>query len=284
MQVSHSRIETFKKCPYQYKLKYIDNLDTLPTDDPTSPLILGHALHTGIEKDVKEAVNEYYNAYPVITDKHVDEALKLEYWIPKVKDMLPANGLHEVNIFDSDYIGFIDYLAPVEKQLKYNYKDNYETGYEWELDINDAMDNTEYYDLYDFKYSNNVRNYVDSEQLHLYKYYFEKLNPTKRIRNMYFMFIPKTQIRIKYKNKTNPKDETIQEFRKRIFEDMETKQIELLKIDYDPNKVIEFLTNTKHAIEANEFPKQESRLCDWCNFKEFCQDGIDYDLVQRKRR
>lgn len=280
-QVSHSRIECFKKCPYQFKLRYIDNLDTLPTDDPASPLILGHALHTGIEKDVQAAIDEYYKAYPVITDKHIDEAIKLEYWIPKVKDMLPPGGLHEIEIKDEDYIGFIDYLAPVEKETSiYDGTDNMNEPTE-PIYFHDEI---RYYDLYDFKYSNNVRNYIDSEQLHLYKYYFEKLNPTKKIRNMYFMFIPKTQIRIKYKNKTNPKDETIQEFRKRILADMETKQIELLPIEYDPNKVIEFLTDTKHAVEANEFPKQESRLCDWCNFKAFCQEGIDYDIIQRKRR
>ena len=264
MQVSHSRIECFKKCPYQFKLRYIDNLDTLPTDDPTSPLILGHALHTGIEKDVQTAINEYYGAYPVITDKHIDEALKLEYWLPKVKELLPKDGLHEIEIKDEDYVGYIDYLSPVELPFD--------------------TEGIEYFDLYDFKYSNNVKNYVDSEQLHLYKYYFEKLNPTKKIRNMYFMFVPKCQIRIKYKNKTNPKDETIFEFRKRIIEDLEKKQIEFLKIEYDPNKVIEFLTDTKHAIEADEFPKEETRLCDWCNFKEYCQEGIDYDIIQRKRR
>lgn len=270
MQVSHSRIECFKKCPYQFKLRYVDNLDTLPTDDPQSPLVLGHALHTGIEKDVKAAIEEYYNAYPVISDKHVDEAIKLEYWIPKVKELLPPNGLHETEIKDEDYIGFIDYLAPVE-------------NIEHTL-LGTITKESNEYDLYDFKYSNNVKNYMDSEQLHLYKYYFEKLNPTKKIRNMYFMFVPKCQIRIKYKNKTNKKDETIQEFRKRIYEDLDQKKIEFLEIKYDPNKVIEFLTNTKHCVEADEFPKQETRLCDWCNFQQYCQEGIDYDIIQRKRR
>lgn len=288
MQVSHSRIECFKKCPYQFKLRYVDNLDTLPTDDPQSPLILGHALHTGIEKDVKAAIDEYYGAYPVITDKHVDEAIKLEYWIPKVKELLPPEGLHETEIKDEDYIGFIDYLAPVDEEPDTDRfcdecSKSDDCGYAYSGVLCKRM-NIKYYDLYDFKYSNNVKNYMDSEQLHLYKYYFEKLNPTKKIRNMYFMFIPKSSIRIKYKNKTNSKDETVQEFRKRILADMETKQIELLPIEYDPTKVINFLTDTKHAIEATEFPKQESRLCDYCNFKSFCQDGIDYDIIQRKRR
>ena len=68
MQVSHSRISTFVKCPYQYKLKYIDKLETLPNDDPQNGLIVGHALHTGIEKDLDAAIKEYYNGYPVIND------------------------------------------------------------------------------------------------------------------------------------------------------------------------------------------------------------------------
>ena len=32
------------------------------------------------------------------------------------------------------------------------------------------------YDLYDFKYSNNVGNYKKSQQLHLYKYFWEREN------------------------------------------------------------------------------------------------------------
>lgn len=276
MQVSHSRIQTFVKCPYQYKLRYKDNLTTLPTDDPQSPLILGHALHTGIEKDVKAAIDEYYGAYPVITDNHVNEALKLEYWLPKIKELLPKDGLHELKIEDEDYIGFIDYLVPINPIVTDSDGTNTFKINDKSVDVPAGV---EYYDLYDFKYSNNIRNYMDSEQLHLYKYYFEKLNPNKKIRNMYFMFVPKSNIRIKYKNKTNKRDETIFEFRKRIIEDLDSKQIEFVKIDYDPDKVISFLTNTKHAVECEEFHKNETRLCDWCEFQKFCQEGIDYELI-----
>lgn len=281
MQVSHSRIETFRKCPYQYKLRYKDNLTTLPTDDPASPLILGHALHTGIEKDVKAAIDEYYGAYPVITDNHVNEALKLEYWLPKIKEALPKDGIHELKIEDEDYIGFIDYLVDVTPQVV---QENwvYDKEIEWYRDNFTNQIIPKEYDLYDFKYSNNIRNYMDSEQLHLYKYYFEKLNPGKKIRNMYFMFVPKCQLKIKYKNKTNKRDETIFEFRKRILEDLDSKQIEFVKIDYDPDKVISFLTDTKHAIECEEFHKNETRLCDWCEFKNYCQNGIDYELIDRR--
>lgn len=252
MKLSHSRVECFNQCAYKFKLRYIDKLETLPTDDPQSALILGHALHTGIEKNVEAAIEEYYNAYPVINDNHVTEAIKLEYWIPKTKEAIPAGGLHEIEIADGeDFVGYIDYLVPVD-------------------------DNT--YDLYDWKYSNNITNYMESGQLHEYKYFFEKLNPDKKIRNMYFMFVPKCNLKIKYKNKTNPKDETIQEFRKRVFEDLENKQLEFVQIEYDPNKVIEFLNNGIHAINCVEYIKKPSRLCDWCQFQQYCEDGNDVEI------
>ena len=270
MKLSHSRVECFNKCPYQFKLRYIDKLETLPTDDPASPLILGHALHTGIEKNTEEAIKEYYNAYPVINDNHVTEAIKLEYWIPKIKEAIPPGGLHEIEIADGeDFVGYIDYLVPVEE--------DWDGTHEPEATV---------YDLYDWKYSNNINNYLQSGQLHEYKYFFEKLNPDKKIRNMYFMFVPKCNLKIKYKNKTNPKDETIQEFRKRVFEDLESKQLEFVQIEYDPNKVIEFLNNGIHAINCEEYIKKPSRLCDFCDYQRYCEsDGkIDYEIIYPDER
>lgn len=271
MQVSYSRISTHEKCPYQYKLRYVDKLKTLPTDDPQSPLILGHALHTGIEKNVAAAIEEYYGAYPIIDDRHVTEAMKLEYLIPKVKAVLPE-GQHEVKIETDDFIGYIDLLVPMGWMSKLAVDNTYGE------DVN-------VYDIYDFKYSNNVNSYMDSAQLHLYKYFFELTNPGKRIRNMYFVFVPKSNLRIKYKNKTNPRDETIYEFRNRCLEDLESKEIRVESVKYDPNKVIEYLTATKHCVEDTEYIKNPTRLCDWCEYQLYCEKGIDYmNLPKNERR
>lgn len=270
MQVSYSRISTHEKCPYQYKLRYLDGVQTLPTDDPQSALILGHALHTGIEKDLDAAIEEYYSAYPIIDDRHVTEAMKLENLIPRVKAVLPE-GQHEVKIETDDFIGYIDLLAPVSKGL-------------W-LDAPDGPMECDYYDIYDFKYSNNVNSYLESAQLHLYKYFFELTNPGKRIRNLYFVFIPKCMLKQKYKNKTNARDETLYEFRNRCMEDLNQKEIRIEQIQYDSNKVIEYLMATKHCIEDTEYTKNETRLCDWCEYQLYCQKGIDYmNLPKNERR
>lgn len=270
MQVSYSRVSTHEKCPYQFKLRYRDELKTIFNCDPQNALVLGHALHTGIEKDVGAAIDEYYRAYPSIDDAHVTEAMKLEYLIPKVKNLLPE-GHHEVKIETEDFVGFIDLLVPVGKGR-------------W-LDAPDGPMECDYYDIYDFKYSNNVQGYLDSAQLHLYKYFFELTNPGKRIRNLYFVFVPKCNLRMKRKNKTNPRDETIYEFRKRCMEDLEQKEITVKKIDYDPNKVIEYLINTKHCVEDTEYIKHPTRLCDWCEYQLYCEKGIDYmNLPKNERR
>lgn len=269
MQVSYSRISTHEKCPYQFKLRYINKLETIFNCDPQNALVLGHALHTGIEKDVDAAIKEYYAAYPVIKDAHMTEAIKLEYLIPKVKAMLPK-GEHETKIETPDFIGYIDLLAPIGKGI-------------W-LDAPDGPTECDYYDLYDFKYSNNVDSYMESAQLHLYKYFFELTNPSKRIRNLYFVFVPKCNLRMKYKNKTNKRDETIYEFRKRCLVDLENKEVRIKQVQYEPNKVVEYLISVKHCIEDTEYIKNPTRLCDWCEYEAFCQKGIDYMILPENKR
>lgn len=257
MQVSYSRISTYNSCPHQFYLKYKEKLETIFNCDPQNALVLGHALHTGIEKDVPDAIREYFSAYPIVKDTHITEAMKLEYLIPKVKAMLP-NGEHEVYIETSDFHGYIDLLVPVEPDV---------------------------YDIYDFKYSNNVSGYMTSAQLHLYKYFFEATHPGKTIRNLYFVFIPKCHLKQKYANKTNPRDETIYEFRKRCLEDLKNKEIKIQQIEYDSSKVVNFLLETKRCIEDDTYEKVPSRLCDWCDYNLYCQKGLDYmNLPKNERR
>lgn len=286
MKLSYSRISTYEKCPYQFKLRYIENLQTVFNCDPQNALVLGHALHTGIEKDVQAAVSEYYAAYPVIRDAHVTEAMKLEYLIPKVKKLLPG-GEHEVKIETPDFVGFIDLLVPAT--LTMEEKDNIccECGKECECESSGYCPYgkyCEYFDIYDFKYSNNVQNYMESEQLHLYKYFFELTHPGKRIRNLYFVFVPKCNLKMKYKNKTNPRDETIYEFRKRCMADLEAKEIRIEQVQYEPNKVIDYLISSKHCIEETEYSKNSTRLCDWCEYKLYCEKGIDYMILPENKR
>lgn len=286
MQISHSRIECFEGCPYRYKLRYIDKYETLKPDNADNPLFLGTALHTGIEKDVNTAIKEYFAQYPIISDEHINEAIKLAYQISKAKNILPQ-GEYEVQIKDEDFIGFIDLLVPVQHELTIEEMDevcdNCDCNYANSGIVCKKMINrknpTKYYDLYDFKYSNNIYHYKESPQLHLYKYYFEKTHPNEKIRNMKFVIVPKVGIRQK-------KTETLNDFRQRLDEELKKTEIKFLNIDYNPEYVINFLTKTKRMLEETEFEKNEGWLCSWCEYQEYCKKGYDYfmNLPENKRR
>lgn len=238
-------------------MRYIDKLLTLPPDNADHPLIIGTALHTGLEKGVDAAIKEYYMSYPIITDRHIEEVMKLQKVIPKTIPLIPP-GEHEVKIENEHFIGFIDLISPA-------------TVFERGVEVPNQ------YDIYDFKYSNNVSNYKKSQQLHLYKYFWEKENPGKKIRNMYFLFVPKTSIRQK-------KTEDLFQFRQRLESELDKLEPKMVKIDYDESKVIDFMLDVKNVLEATEFPKCESYLCNFCEYQDYCQRGIDYMLLPKNER
>ncbi|HBF4487343.1 TPA: AAA family ATPase [Clostridioides difficile] len=268
MQFSHSRIGVFKSCPYKYKLQYIDKVKTILNADSNNALILGTSLHTGIEKDIDAAVKEYYFSYPSITDLHINEVMKLDYLIPKVKEILPK-GFNEVQITTSDFIGFIDLLAPHVYMTDTNLNTNETTIY--------YEDEERVFDIYDFKYSNNIDRYLESEQLHLYKYFYEKQHTNHEIKDLYYVFVPKIQIRQK-------KTENLHQFRKRLLNELDKSEIKIVKVEYDPNKVINFLVDIKRCLENKEFEKNQNKLCNWCDYQEYCEKGIDYMLLPNSER
>ncbi len=246
-------------------------------------MIVGQAVHTGIEKSLADAVNEYYLSYPIITDEHINEVMKMETVIPLARAAIPQGGQFEVEISDEDFRGFIDYLVPVslnldekdvicsrcgEKDCLYENSGTCKKGKYGGL-----------YDIYDFKYSNNVSGYKESAQLHLYKYFFERDNPEKKIRNLYFVFVPKVSIRQK-------KTETLQNFRGRLKEELSKVEVKVVQIGFSMDKVVGFLFEIKAVNEETEFPQEKSYLCKYCEYQEFCEKGWDYfmKLPENKRR
>lgn len=225
--------------------------DTPQNPDHQNALVLGTALHTGLEKGVKSAIEQYYNAYPIITDAHITEAMKLENLIPKAELLIPQGGKFEIEISNGDFIGFIDLLVPTETPNEF--------------------------DLYDFKYSNNTDKYKKSAQLHIYKFFYELLNPGRRIRNLYFLFVPKVTIK-------QGKKEELQTYRDRVQAELNRLEPAVIPIEYDYSKVIEFAFRIKRTLETTEFPKNASYLCNWCEYQNYCEKGIDFMLLPKNER
>lgn len=209
--------------PYHYKARYIDKLIEIPKLDANSPLILGHALHKGLESGEKAMEKDYFDSFPLITNDQVNEMMKLQILLPKVNDILDnfkdCKFQHEYPIITKDFIGFADLIITVP--------DGTST-------------------VIDFKYSNHVENYLESGQLHLYKYYLEKLG--FNIKHLGYIFIPKTGIKQK-------QTESLYQFRKRLTEEVSKSEPELVPIKYDQMNVLYFQNTIKEIEAATEYPK-----------------------------
>lgn len=204
----------------------------MPKLDADSPLILGHALHKGIEAGEKAMEHDYFDSYPIITNEQVNEMMKLQILLPKVNDILDqfkgCTFKHEYPIMTKDFIGFADLIIT-------------------------APDGTS--TIIDFKYSNHVENYMESGQLHLYQYYLEKLG--FNVKHLGYIFIPKTGIRQK-------KTESLYQFRKRLTEVVSKSEPQLVPIKYDEMNILYFQNSIKEIEAATEYPKNTSGKCFSC--------------------
>lgn len=246
MRFSYSNISTFSQCPFRWYLQYKEKLKTLPECNADNALWLGLGLHKGIECGVEAGIQEYKSHFNIITDSHINYIMQLEYQIPRVIDILPEGGEHELEIKTDDFVGYIDYVH------------------------NDT--------LYDFKFSNNIANYLKSPQLSIYKYYLEQVRPDIKINHIKYVFVPKISIRQKTKAKP---PETVIEFRNRLQEHLEASEIKVIEVNYDEDSITQFQECCKYVSSCSEFHKNQTRLCSWCPYQQYCEsDGlIDWMII-----
>lgn len=232
MRYSYSNVSTFSQCPYKWFLNYKQHLKTIPDTAPDNALWLGLAVHKGIEDGSVEAgIAEYKSHYNVITDANINWMIQLEYQLPRVIDLLPKGGEHELEVKLPNFVGYIDYVCADT--------------------------------LWDFKFSNNVDNYKNSPQLSIYKHYLEQVRPDLHINHLKYVMIPKVNIRQK-------KTESLWEFRQRLQERLEATEIKIIEVSYDDASVTQFEKCCQLLDTVEKFPKNPTRLCDWCNYQKYC--------------
>lgn len=249
-----SHIATYQNCPRRYKLSFIERLTVIKNQDADNALHLGTAIHRGCETGSAGVMAENYQRnYYVTSDLQENEILKMATFLPKVLEILARYDecRHEVS-FDLGYFhGTADFLGK-----------------------NEAGN----WDMYDFKYCSETsrQKYLESPQLHIYRYFLERLG--FRIDKLAFVFIPKTGI---YQKKT----EDLLTFRKRLKQKLSEMAVSVEEVQYDQSKVTEAFEVAIKMLQDNEFQKHPSKLCDWCEFKNLCQEGeILMILPQNERR
>lgn len=247
---SYSRVDCFNKCAYRYKLKYIDKHLLIPyQSEPNNALVIGSTLHKAIESDFKSARDYYLTNYTLIDDRHVLELDKIEILANKVKEILKSMNIYkqEFQIEVDGFVGIIDLIT---------------------------MNDDKTINVYDFKYSNSTK-YLESAQLHVYKYYLELLGYT--VDKLGYVLISKNNFRQK-------KTEDLHQFRQRVFNDIENAEIKIKYVEYDESKVNKFAYDVGTMLLAKKFNKNNTKLCDWCEYKKYCKEGNDYMLLPKNER
>ncbi|TLQ49302.1 NTP-binding protein [Ruoffia tabacinasalis] len=241
-QYSYSRVDLYDRCPYHFKLRYIDKLTELTNYTGDNPLLLGTAMHEGIEHGVEYAIDKYLSSYPIVNDNHINETVKLEILIPKVQEWLSQfDGLdviHEYEISTEDYRGYVDLIVRDKAS-------------------GECM-------VVDFKYSNSIDAYRESNQLHVYKHQLAQLG--FNITRLGYLFIEK--VKIKYK-----KNESVYHFRKRIADVTRNAKLTFLPIEYDEHKSLAFDWSIKAIENETEWAKNPTGDCFACNAIEAKKEG-----------
>ena len=254
-KTSYSKAGTFTQCPRKYELRYLEQLEVPFNCDAANPLEIGTMLHEVIELGIDKATENYVAKYPVLTDLMVNELMKMQVLGPRAAELVWDSCDCEEPVFETKidcdgFVGYIDCLIPRGKGL---------------------------WTMLDFKYSNNIERYLESSQLSVYKYFYERSHPGEIIQDMAFLIVPKTMIRQK-------KTEDLYQFRERLQATLAGMWPKLYRVHYDPSKVADFAVCTMEMANATEFPKCESRLCDWCDYKDYCLGGNDMLVLPKNER
>lgn len=238
MQYSYSRVEVYNQCPYRYRLRYIDGLKEMEKYDPQDALILGTAFHKCIEESVEDAIAWYYSQYPIITDLHVEEAMKLEVIGGKARGMLDLGSCEfEVKVQTSEYLGFIDCLRR-------------------------TADGS--WSIVDFKYSSSPDRYRDSKQIGVYAHYARLMGYD--VQSGWFLVAPK--IRIK-----RGKNESDVDFRLRLRGELEKPDYRPVLVSARMDGWEDFRDGILMIEKETLWPKRPGRLCSWCPYQRYCESG-----------
>lgn len=234
----YSGISCYHQCPYKYKLQYLDNLKVEKPLTPDDARTVGTTIHMGIEIGIEKAIKWYTEQYPEMTDAHNIEIHKILILYGKVQELIEDFPIilvkQEVPFAHDEWTGTVDAIC-------------------------DLQDGT--YMIADWKYSNNVQNYVESAQLHLYKHFIEATTNYK-ISKLAFVFLPKCSLK-------RTKRETYENYKNRITEALDNMNIKMAFLEFNQSIVDAELELAKIIPELGYEPKP-NRFCNFCDYKELC--------------
>lgn len=242
---SYSRVQVFKQCPYKFKLKYLDEMQTIKVVNEDDPLLLGSAIHKGLElRDIDSAINYYKRGLNIYSDLAVNEEIKLKTMLEKALKIVPK-GSPETTIAYNDFIGYADLIA---------------NG-----------------NLYDFKYSASDR-FLDGAQLSVYKYFLAKIGID--VEKLYYVWIQKTAIR---QRKTETLFEFRSRLAKEL-DNCQVKLIDMPYNKDQVSEYFKLVRQAKTTKIFEKCPSHLCNWCEFQGYCEEKEETMQLPKAERKKR
>ena len=245
---SHSKIETFEKCPLKFKFRYIDKL--IPEIEKSIESHLGHSVHKTLEWLYIQVKN---NKVPTLdeTIKYFAEEWEQNYSSEMVivkKGSIPEDyfnkGVEFIVNYYKKHKPFDDNTLEVEKRITIELDENGEYKFQGFIDRLSYNTKTNEYEIHDYKTANNIPNQekIDNDrQLALYSIAIKNLfGKDKEICLVWHYLAHGIKIHSKRTNQ----------------------QLEKLK-----EEIIELI---KKIESEKQFLPNKTKLCDWCEYRKNC--------------
>lgn len=246
---SFSRIDTFEQCNLQYKYRY---LDKLPTELETIEAFMGIQVHEAlrefydfIKNKVTKPKDWLLSRYEDLWRKNYHDSIKI------VKKELSANDYYQkgrsclLDYYEEYYPFDQTKIVKTEERISFTLRQNEEEySFSGILDRLDWNDREKVFEIHDYKTSSILMTQEEAHsniQLPLYQIALQSRWPEAEKAKLVWHFLL---------------------FNKQI-ESTRTKE-ELRALE----KAV--ISRIKEIEAANEFPPNQSALCDWCDFQEIC--------------
>jgi putative RecB family exonuclease len=243
---SHSRLATYENCPQQYKLRYIDKLE-LPDAAEGIEAFLGSRVHEALEKLHKELILSKQNSLEDLISYYKD--IWQKNWnenVTVVKKGFTSDHYHQAGIdaIKSYYQRYQPFqqgkTLTTEMLISFKIDDFTFQGYIDRLSQNEQG----VYEVHDYKTSGSLpaqQKFDEDRQLALYQIGIrEKFTDAKDVKLIWHYLL----------------------FDKEFVSERTGDQLEDLKK--------EIVSLIKTIEKDTKFQPNESRLCDWCEYPQYC--------------
>ena len=248
---SHSKINTFETCPYQYKLHYIDKIK--PETSTTIEAFMGDMVHQTLEKlykdkKFKKIVSKatLIKFYKDLWDKEYSD----DILIAKEDEGLKADNYKKMGIkFIEDYYNRMKpfdqiTILGLETQDRLTLPD----GNSWHVRIDKlGCDKEGNYYVCDYKTNSRMKMQEDADedrQLAMYSIWVkDKFRDAKSVKLVWHMLA----------------------FDKDAVSERTDEQLKALQED-----VMESIQKIEEATKEDDFPTNTTKLCDYCGYKSQC--------------